>query len=151
VRRLPQVAALLFAVAAAGCGGADREHADDAAPRDKLHAYLDAFARGDGAAACALLTPEARRGVPGLSDEIESPDCEGAIRELARASVRLRAPRITVSVEGDSATGRIESKRPAYESQVLLRKEGGTWKIAFPPAILEKFKSPPGIPSELGD
>jgi hypothetical protein len=83
--------------------------------------------------------------MPSLSDDLESPDCEGAIGELSRASERLRAPHVSVTVDGDRAIARITSKRPSYQSQVLLRKGEDGWRIAFPPAILQKFKSPPGI------
>lgn len=148
MRGLPGVAvpfALVLAVA--GCGGGGSSHSTSAAagPKDQVRAYLAAFSRGDGKAACALLTPEAKSGVPSLSNDLKSPDCEGAIAELASRSERLRAPRISVSVEGDRATAKITNRHPPYQSQVLLRKENDGWRIAFPPALLEQFKSPPGI------
>jgi hypothetical protein len=151
MRRLPQVAiGLAFLLLVAGCGDGDSSQATGSTrgPKDQLRAYLAAFARGDGKAACALLTPEARSGVPSLSDDLESPDCEGAIGELSRASERLRAPRISVTVDGDRATAQITNRRPPYQSQVLLRKGSHGWRIAFPPAILQRYKSPPGIRSD---
>jgi hypothetical protein len=150
MRGLPQVAAApVLVLLVAGCGGGSSSPAtrSTAGPKDQVRAYLAAFARGDGKAACALLTPAARSGVPSLSDDLESPDCEGAIGELSRASERLRTPHVSVTVDGDQATARITSKRPPYQSQVLLRKGDDGWRIAFPPAILQRFKSPPGITS----
>jgi hypothetical protein len=155
LRRLPQVGALLLAAGAvaSGCGG-DGGNAsrvpDDVSAKNQVAAYLAAFNRGDGRSACALLTPEARAGVPSLADQIQAPDCEGAIRELARIGAHLRSPRISVEVGGDRAIAKVVSRRPPYQSDVLLRKEGGAWRIAFPPALLERYRTPPGIPSELG-
>jgi hypothetical protein len=150
---LPRLTAALLvaALAAPACGGGDGSSgASDVSPKDQLRAYLAAFARGDGPAACAHLTPQARAGVPHLSDDITSPDCEGAIRELSRTSERLRSPRISVHIRGDQANATVTSRRPPYRSEVLLRKEADGWRIAFPPAILQRYKSPPGIPSDLG-
>jgi hypothetical protein len=148
MRGLPGLAALGVALAAAGCGGGGSKAAGAGrSPAAQVRAYLADFARGDGKAACALLTPEARNGVPSLSNDIRSPDCAGAIRELSRASEPLRAPKVTASAGGDRATAKITSRHPAYQSQVLLRKEGGAWRIAFPPAILQRYKTPPGIPN----
>ena len=155
MRELPRlIAALLVAaLAQAGCGGDGGEASEpsEATPKAQVRAYLTAFESGDGAAACALLTPEARTGVPHLSDDIRAPDCEGAIRELARTSERLRAPRISVRVEGTSATAKIVNRNPPYESEALLRKDANGWRIAYPPALLQRYKTPPGIPSELGE
>ena len=142
MRRLPLTAALLLA-AAAGCGGGNGGGGSNAGsgsgPEQQVRAYLAAFARGDGRAACALLTPQARAGVPHLSQDIKSPDCERAIRELSRASERLRSPSVSVDVNGDRATAKIASSKPPYQSQALLEKEGGTWRIAFPPAVLQRY------------
>jgi hypothetical protein len=151
MRRLPVLAsgaALLLGVT--GCGGGDgsEDAASNRGPEAQVRSYLAAFARGDGKAACALLTPEARNGVPSLSDDLRSPDCAGAIAELSRASERLHAPKVTVSAGGDRAVAKVTSRRPRYQSDVLLRREDGVWRIAFPPAIIQRFKTPPGIPSD---
>jgi hypothetical protein len=31
---------------------------------------------------------------------------------------------------------------------VLLVKQDGKWRIAYPPALVEHYKTPPGIPNE---
>jgi hypothetical protein len=157
VRGLSRVAALALAagVAAGGCGGDDR--APESSTKDsakesaqQVADYLAAFGRGDGASACALLTPQAAAGVRSLSDEIDAPDCEGAIAELARIAERIRAPRISVSVNGERAVAKVTSKRPPYRTEVLLTKQDGEWRLAVPPAILQRYSTPPGIPDETG-
>ena len=111
--RLPQIIPLLLGAAAvAGCGangGHGSAPATVTSAKKQVALYLAAFDHGDGKAACALLTPKAQAGVPHLSDQLKSPDCEGAIRELARASERLRAPRITVREQGDQAIAKIRN------------------------------------------
>jgi hypothetical protein len=143
----------VFAAAAGGCGGEDGNGSDSAgsaSAKQRVADYFAAFDRGDGAAACALLTPQAIAGVPSLSDQIKAPDCERAIGELARIGEHIRAPRVSVSVNGDRAVAKVTSRRPAYQSDVLLAKQDGAWLIAYPPAVLERYKTPPGIPDETG-
>jgi hypothetical protein len=152
VRGLPQVAIVLLAAgaAASGCGGGEgRSGSDAASAQAQVTAYLAAFNRGDGRAACALLTSQAKAGVPHLSDRIAAPECERAIRELSRGSEHLRSPKISVHVAGERAVAKLRNRRPPYQSDVLLHKEDGRWLIAYPPAVLERFKTPPGIPSDL--
>ena len=155
MRGLPQVAIALLAAGAAvsGCGGGGDTGGsgspEAASPQAQLTAYLAAFNRGDGQAACALLTDQAKAGVPHLSDRIKAPDCEGAIRELSRRGEHIRSPKISVSVDGRRAVARIRDRRPPYQSDVPLQEQHGEWRIAYPPALLERFKAPPGIPSDL--
>ena len=148
MRGLSLAVGLTLVLVAPGCGSGEGPQTNSSAgPKEQVRAYLAAFAHGDGKAACALLTPEARNGVPSLSDDIKAPDCPGAIAELSRASERLRAPRISVSVGDKAATAKITNRHPPYEGQVLLRREKDGWRIAFPPAVLQREKGPPGIPS----
>jgi hypothetical protein len=152
MRGLPRLGTVLLVVTAGigGCGGGASKQPDNASAKNRIVAYLTAFNRGDGPSACSMLTPQARAGVPHLSGRIEAPDCAGAIRELARISARLRSPRISVRVAGKRAIAKIRNARPPYQSDVLLYKEDGGWRIAYPPAVLERYKSPPGIPGEPG-
>jgi hypothetical protein len=137
---------LLAAIAVAGCGSSSK--AGSSSPRQQVVQYLAAFKRGDGKAACALLTPQARANVPSLSEKLAATDCEGAIKELSQLSEPLRAPTITIRRQGDQAVARIRNRRPPYQSDVLLDNTGGGWQIAYPPALLERYKSPPGIRSD---
>jgi hypothetical protein len=151
---LPRIAVLLLAaLGTAGCGsggdGGGSKQAGGPSPKAQIANYLLAFNRGDGASACAALTPQARTGVPHLSNQIKSPDCEGAIRELSRISEHLRAPRVSVRLQGDRAVGKIRNTQPPFQSDLLLTRQDGEWRIAYPPAVLERYKTPPGIPSDL--
>jgi hypothetical protein len=138
---------VLLAVAITACGSSTR--ASNSSPRKQVLLYLAAFNRGDGKAACSMLTPQAQAGVPHLSNKLTAPDCAGAIKELSHLSEPLRAPTVTVREQGDQAVAKVRNKRPPYQSDVLLDKQGGGWLIAYPPAVLERYKSPPGIKSEL--
>ena len=91
-----------------------------------------------------MLTPQAAAGVPHLSDKLTSPDCEGAIKELSHLSEPLPAPTVTVREQGNQAVAVIRNRRPAYESQTLLDRRGNGWLIAFPPALLERYRKTGG-------
>ena len=80
MRELPRVAkraAVLLAVAivAGGCGdngsSGGSSRTDEVSAKQQVANYFAAFNRGDGTAACALLTPQAEAGVPSLSDRVE--------------------------------------------------------------------------------
>ena len=144
MQRLSRVAVCVLAVAAvAGCGSGGGGSAQ-ASPQRLVALYIAAFNRGDGKAACALLTPQAQEGVPHLSNDITSPDCEGAIRELSRLSEPIGAPRISVREQGNQAVAVIRNRRPVYQSQALLSRQDGGWLIAFPPALLERYRKSGG-------
>jgi hypothetical protein len=154
MRGLPQVAILLVAGAVAGGCGSSHGSSDSSRPGEasahaQVAAYLSAFNRGDGRSACSLLSAEAKGGVRNLSTHNTAPDCATAIRELSRVSEHIRSPRISVRVQGTRATAKVRSKRPPYQSDVLLREDHGDRQIAYPPALVERYKTPPGIPSEL--
>jgi hypothetical protein len=153
-------AACLVAVALAGCGGDDDGSGDTttdprpgSAQRDVRAAvdeYVAALAGGDPAAMCAVLTDRAKAAVKEFLPSTDtSAGCEDVARRLARRSVPLRRVKVDrISVSGQVATARINSRRPAYESEVQLTNEDGGWKISYPPGVLEKFSTPPGVPIE---
>ncbi len=145
MRRLSQVAAL--ALVLAGCGGGDSGPTvpDDVAARKQLATYVAAFYRGDGEAACALLTPTGKAGLRSESLRTGSPSCPSTIRELSSTSRKLHAPRIGVEVKGDRATATIRATRPPYESGALLEKTDGKWLIAYPPGLLQKYVGKGGL------
>jgi hypothetical protein len=144
VRRLPQVAALALVVLA-GCGESGPAVPDDVAARKVLGDYLTAFYRGDGEAACALLTPNGNAGLRTESLRTGSPSCPDTIKELSSTSRRLRSPRVGVQVKGNRATATIRSRRPAYDSGALLEKSDGKWLIAYPPGLLQKYVGKGGV------
>jgi hypothetical protein len=144
VQGLPRLAPFALAVVAlAGCGSGGGGSAQSS-PQKLVALYIADFNRGDGKAACALLTSQAQAGVPHLSNDITSPDCEGAVGELSRLSEPLRAPRIAIRQQGNQAVAVIKSRRPPYQSQALLDHQDGGWLIAFPPALLEHYRKTGG-------
>jgi hypothetical protein len=137
----------------AGCGeekdASSRSGAAAADPQALVTRYFASLARGDGTTACGLLTVAARRELKQLPEGERARSCEEAAAQLARESLPVRRPRLQdLRVSGPTATAQITSKDPPYDSGVLLRREGGGWKIAYPPAVLSRFKTPPGIKEE---
>jgi hypothetical protein len=107
--------------------------------------YFAALARGDARAVCGLLTAAGRLALTQLPEGERPASCEGAARQLGRDTLRIRQPRLRdFQPSGRTATARITSDRPRYDSGVLLRMDEG-WKIDYPPAVLSKFDTPPGI------
>jgi hypothetical protein len=153
-------AACLVAVVLAGCGGDDPGSGDTAteprpgsAQRDvraAVNEYVDALAGDDPAAMCEVLTDRAKAAVQGFLPSTDTSDsCETVAKRLARRSVPLRRVKVDrISVSGQIATARINSRSPPYESAVQLTNEDGGWKISYPPGVVEKFRTPPGVPIE---
>jgi hypothetical protein len=139
-----------------GCGGDDGETpgsgAATADPQTLVTRYFEALGEGDGALACGLLTEAAQEEMIQLPEGERAGSCEEAVAQLAKTTLRVRSPRLRdLRPSGQTATATITSRRPQYSSGVLLRREGGGWKIAYPPAVLSRFTSPPGIRPETHD
>ena len=153
-------AACLAAVVLAGCGGDESgsgETATEPQPgsaqrgvREAVKEYVDALAGADPAGACEVLTDRAKAAIKEFLPSTDtSATCEEVAKRLARQSVPLRRVKVDrISVSGRVATARISSRRPSYESSVQLSNEDGGWKVSYPPGVVEKFKTPPGVPIE---
>jgi hypothetical protein len=138
------VVVLLAAVA--GCGGeaerarpAAEPEADRRAIAEHVSGYLRAYATGDGARACAGLTPALRgRSASGLS-------CAELLRRVGPKLLTAVGPgerealldrvsdpaNIVVTVTGDVATAGVEPLRPGRStSRVRLSRQGGRWLIS---------------------
>jgi hypothetical protein len=159
------VAAALAAAVGAGCGGDEdapsgtsTNRADAGVPakagsdREQIartvRAYVQALNAGDGEQACALLTKNGKGVLAGLlpSNQSET-ECVDVIERLARRWTDLADYRVgEVSSSGSRATANLTSRKPRYESGLLLQEEGNGWKIAYPPAVLEQVSGPPGVP-----
>ena len=155
MRRLLTAAGTVLAVTAAGgaCGG-DEEPGGSAAraapvagePETLVRTYFAALGRGDGARACRLMTDSAQRGMRQLPQGEAPRSCERAVAVLARDAVPVRRAKLRdLRIFGDSATARVTSDDPPYDSGVLLRRDEGGWKLGYPPAVTSKFDTPPGI------
>jgi hypothetical protein len=153
VRPSPTVvaAALLVLLALSSCGHDGKQAGSDAPasaadPRGVVHRYFAALAHGDGRTVCGLMTAAGREALRQLPEGETAGTCERAVVVLARDSVPVRRAQLRdLRVSGRTATVTVTSKDPPYESGVLLRRDGGGWKIAYPPGFESRFDSPPGI------
>jgi ketosteroid isomerase-like protein len=116
------VLAALAVLALSGCG----ENADDGAVRRVVTDYLQAFAAGDGARACALMLPDVQRSLGNCPAELNE------AHQRLTAAERLETENLvvdTVTSAGDNARVRLTPG----DSQLALRKAGGRWLIAGVP------------------
>jgi hypothetical protein len=147
------VAVLAAAAALASCGdetestnGSDSAKDASGDAETVVRRYYAALADGDGATVCGLMTTTAREGMKQLPAGERPKSCERAVAVLARDSIAVRKVELRdLAVAEPNATARVTSKDPPYDSGVLLRREGGSWKIAYPPGLLSRFDTPPGI------
>src|SRR5512145_1402290 len=150
-------AAVLAALAMAACGGGDEESpaVTETVPdpgsaqrevRAAIQQYVTALSGGDPAKACAVLTVRAQAALAELLPRTDrSTDCEEIARRVARRSVALKRVRVSrIAVRGSTATARVTSTDPAFQSEVLLSSEDGRWKIGYPPGLVERYRTPPG-------
>ena len=142
--------ALVASAALASCGDGQDETSATAATSDDaeivVRRYFAAFARGDADAACALMTEVAQRGMQQLPAGERADSCEQATRELRRDALVVPRPQVRdLRISGSTATARVTSKDPPYDSGVVLRRDDGGWRIAFPLAVVSRFEGPPGI------
>jgi hypothetical protein len=165
------VIALVLTGAVGACGGSDdnggttgagRQPAGGSAQtkgngsaRDQIEQtvreFVSALNAADGDRACPLLTNNGEGVLAGVlpSDQADR-DCKEVIKRVGGRWTDLQRYRVTkVTPAGERATARIISRRPRYESDLLLVVADGGWKITYPPAVLEKVPRPPGVP--LGD
>lgn len=113
--------------------------------------FVDALNAADGDRVCPLLTNNGEGVLAGVlpSDQADL-DCKEMIKRVGQRWIDLPRYRVTkVKPAGQRATAQIISRKPRYESDVLLVVSDGEWKITYPPAVLEKVPRPPGVP--LGD
>jgi hypothetical protein len=87
-----------------------------AAVRRTGHDFAAALVRGDGSAACGLLTPSARSSVGGATDA----KCEEAILNLQEGGEDPGASQVW----GDAAQVRVG------DDVLFLRRIGGKWLVA---------------------
>jgi hypothetical protein len=149
-RSLRAIGVVLVAAAAlVSCGDEqdDRGVASTSGdPEMVVRRYFAAFARGDARAACALMTEVAQRGIQQLPEGERAHSCEEATAQLERDTVVVSRPRVRdMRISGRTATARVISKNPPFDSGVILRRDHGGWKIAFPLAVVSRFDSPPWI------
>jgi hypothetical protein len=155
------VSIVLAAIVLAGCGddygGSDASRPEPGSAERDVHqvveSYLAALAKGRAESICGSLSEQGQKALASfLPSDQESLPCDQAAKRVAKVNVPLRGPRVEgISVSGSRATARVRSKKPAYDSGVLLERVKGAWLIAFPPGLVEELSGPPGVPVERGD
>ena len=145
--------ALVVSAALASCGEEQKGGQESATgpvasgsdPEAVVAKYFAALTRGDARVVCGLLTPAGKQALRQLPEGERPTSCEGAAKQLARDTLPIRRLRLRdFQASGRTATARLTSNRPPYDNGVLLEMDEG-WRIAYPPAVLSKFDTPPGI------
>ncbi len=147
-RRWVVVLAWLAAAPAAFAQGADRA-ADEAAIRAVVQAFLDTREANDPAALGALLTPDVdqqqtsgntRRGREAVvTGSLATQQSTGGRRTIAIDSLRFVTPDVAIADGRYDSVGRADGTDQRMLTSMVLRREGGAWKIAairnmLPPA-----------------
>lgn len=117
----------------AACGGGS---ADGSGPAEVTREYLRAFAQGDGATACRLMTPQQRR-ITAIADQMDlTRTCEESVAKVSRLMSREARELLAVSalaVEGSGAQGsewvRVRGGPWMGELVTVVKVDGG-WRIA---------------------
>ncbi len=143
MRRATILLAALIVFAAFGCGGGDGsdEPSSPDTPQEKAVAkvysdYIDAIKKGDGEAACALLTPafQRRAGAAvavGVRSNLKGAACVKAIDKGTLPAIQKVIPNlVNVKVEGDRASGLDPGEGEIGPQEVFFVKLSGDWKIS---------------------
>jgi hypothetical protein len=136
---------LALALGAAGCGGGS---GDEQAAKQSLQHFLGAIARGDGNAACALVTPAGQqalaRQIAAATRSTHTVNCQVILTETAKLLTpqfkqALQTAQVSkVTINGSTATVRSQDVRSPKGSlagilpataPTKLAKVGGVWKI----------------------
>ena len=129
------------AAALAGCGGGgEKSKPDPQAAADAVTGFTTAFAAGDGAKACSLLTSAAASAFAKRAQTATGArDCPTSIErvhDLVGSSVTEPLSKATVGqvkVTGDTATTTVTAS--GHSTTVTLTKQDGAWKLNGVPGI----------------
>ena len=138
MRRAP-VDALVVVLAVAGllaaCGGDDLSP-EEQAVADTYTRYINAVKRGDGEAACNLLTPafQARAAATvalGSRSGLKGADCQTAIEKGRLPQLQQVVPNLEqIVVNGDRANGVDPGEGQIGPQKVFFERLGGDWKLS---------------------
>lgn len=136
--------ALAIGFGMAGCGGSG----DEGAVKQSLQHFLAAIGRGDGAAACALVTPAGQQALAAQIAKITSAthtvSCQVILTQIAKllppaVKQGLQAARVQkVTISGSTATVRSQDIKASQGTlsaflqggaPTKLQKVGGVWKV----------------------
>lgn len=123
---------------AGGCGGDNGEDRSSGVIADQVTRYFTALERGDGETACRLLTEGAAESFEAVITGGISKNCEANIETLSRRSGLRGIPEVTrVQRSGKHTTAHVVFADPPFETDVILVREGGSWRFAQLPAVVE--------------
>lgn len=133
------VVAAAPAAPAALAQSADRA-ADETAIRALVQAFLDTREANDAAALAALLTPDVdqqqtsgntRRGREAVvTGSLATQQSTGGRRTIAIDSLRFVTPDVAIADGRYDSVGRADGTDQRMLTSMVLRREGGAWKIA---------------------
>ncbi len=129
----------LAAAAPAFAHGADRA-ADEAAIRAVIQAFLDTRERNDAAGLAALLTADVdqlqtsgnlRSGREAVvAGSLATQESTGGRRTISVDSLRFLGPDVAIADGRYDSLGRADGTDRHMLTSMVLRREGGAWKIA---------------------
>jgi hypothetical protein len=125
------VLAAAVTAAGAGCGGGDEQQG----PQDVTRAYLEAVAKADGAAVCALMTSDFQQ-VSAQSAGARVRTCAQSVRQMAASGSAAQRGTLAASALKTEDAGREGvafvriTTGPWQRQLVTLREVGGAWRIA---------------------
>jgi uncharacterized protein (TIGR02246 family) len=140
MKTLPTLAAVLaFTAAVAAFAQADRA-ADEAAVRAVIQAFLDTREKNDAAGLAALLTADVdQRQTSGnlrsgrdavVSGSLTTQQSTGGRRTISVDSLRFIGPDVAIADGRYDSLGRADGTDQRMLTSMVLRREGGAWKIA---------------------
>jgi uncharacterized protein (TIGR02246 family) len=129
----------VFAAATAWPQGGDRA-ADEAAIRAVIQAFLDTREKNDAAGLAALLTADVdQRQTSGnlrsgrdavVSGSLATQQSTGGRRTISVDSLRFVGSDVAIADGRYDSTGRADGTDQRMLTSMVLRREGGAWKIA---------------------
>ncbi len=134
LRRLLPLA-IVLALAAAGCGGSDGAKKDEDQIRTAVTNYVQAFVNKDAAAACALLTEQAKQRLAQQAGAAGG-SCEKTLGQVVKTFVtpqtasQLRRIKVdSVKVSGDTATVDTTPDFGGQNKPTGMKKVNGRWLV----------------------
>ena len=129
----------IASLAAVSAQSADRS-ADEAAIRAVIQAFLDTREKNDAAALAALLTPDVdQRQTSGnmrsgrdavVSGSLQTQQSTGGRRTITVDSLRFVGSDVAIADGRYDSVGRADGTDQRMLTSMVLRREGGAWKIA---------------------
>jgi uncharacterized protein (TIGR02246 family) len=139
--KLSTTLAILAAVAATAAWPQSGDRAaDEAAVRAVIQAFLDTREKNDAAGLAALLTPDVdQRQTSGnmrsgrdavVSGSLQTQQSTGGRRSITVDSLRFVGPDVAIADGRYDSLGRADGTDQRMLTSMVLRREGGAWKIA---------------------